>query len=169
MIKKDESYDAFSCSSICCVPCLPLCKLWLYPLNWILHKCLGTAVLAKELSAMPVKFSFRWIFRIVLLLIAILIGITLSVSQYYLFYYTVLPTKEQFQDIHFMPSPDNGMLQSQIIFQSSKDNIIEKQKVKLGQESYSIEILFNSVAETHHNMESGNIYLSTKLTSFLPN
>ena len=84
-----------------------------------------------------------------------------------MFYYSVLPVREQFQNIHFTPA-ENGMLSSQIIFQSDKEDF-EKQKVSLGQESYQIEILFNEVAETHHNMENGNIYLSCSMKSFLPN
>lgn len=98
MIPKDETEDSSMCSSICFSPCVCLFKFWFGPLNWIIHTCLGTfgnfAVFAKELTALPVKFSFRWIFRIILLLTSIIIGIMISASEYYMFYYAVLPVRE---------------------------------------------------------------------------
>ena len=38
----------------------------------------------------------------------------------------------------------------------------------LEQEMYKIDLQFLGVAETHHNMEQGNIYLSANFTSYLP-
>ena len=83
-------------------------------------------------------------------------------------YFLALPTREQGTELHFIPQ-ENGILQSDIIFQQSEDHdILNEKYLKLGQESYKLEIVFNSVAETHHNMESGNIYVSAKMKSLMP-
>jgi hypothetical protein len=50
---------------------------------------------------------------------------------------------------------------------SFDDLEFEKTNIKLSQETYDIEVIFD-VAETNHNMEQGNIYLSAKLNSLLP-
>ena len=54
-----------------------------------------------------------------------------------------------------------------IQFEPSEKNYFDHNKIKLSQETYDIEVVFD-VAETQHNMEQGNIYLSAKLNSNLP-
>jgi hypothetical protein len=98
---EEDNFITSLCSSICLVPCLNLFKIWFWPLNWGISKCLGTfenfTIFSKELTTVPVhlgKFSFRWSLRIIVLLASIIMGITISVSEYSMFYYFVLPVKE---------------------------------------------------------------------------
>lgn len=58
-------------------------------------------------------------------------------------------------------------LQTVLNFNGSPKDGEEEAKISLSREVYNVEVVFN-VAETHHNMEQGNVYVQARLKSYYP-
>ena len=83
--------------------------------------------------------------------------------QYSAAYYLAIPVILQTHEVIF--TPEDNTLVSKLNFMPEED--LESFPT-LEQETYKVRLKFLNVAESDHNMQQGNLYLSSKFISNLP-